>query len=254
MNDPTLQEALEYYVDLECMDINIDVIQGIDDMQVGIAKLYQQITDGLLEKVFELESKEHDVGKELLLMLTSRVKSLEDHITQIYDVIVFQPDVSLQIIEDRIKEIEEENGTEQVASITKKIETAPPVDRESEIVYRGAKADSNERVNDGPLGSEIAALLSRILVSPIILSISLEPSQLDAIVLAIKGIKLEISNHPVSVDRAENVVCDTEGEPDLKYELTTCYRDDLANFAVRNNVAELTEFLNKPFPNQTARE
>jgi hypothetical protein len=250
MNDPTLQLALEFYVDAECETINLDVIAGIDEMQTELYKIYQEISDNLLEKVFEFEGKVFNLFKESFLELEERVKEIEKLVSLIYESIEFDIETKLDSIEDRINELEMINVKIETTEGIEKITENSTVDEETSIFTQSNEINDATNGNVGQMASENDNLLRQSLVQSININLTLNDIQFQELIDAIKSIKVQISNHPMSIENAEKIECEGLSN-DKKYELTECYQQDIDALNERLNMSgyikELKQSYTLPF-------
>lgn len=239
LEDPELQLAQEWYIELNCPDMNIDVCKGIDDCQRDIKKIHELIKDNILERLVLIERSIATLLSEISTHLQVLVTQVEHSIKNIYETIVFNNDTKLTFIEDQIKKLVELNGISYEGELHKEKETSNTECVTIVNVDTGHGIDGIHESNDGEVEKEHSPILQSCCEFPQPWIIKFDDGQLAMIIEAIKSISINPVTNKTTIEHVDTNVCQEDFPAEGSYDLSECYQKDLNEYRIRHDVDKL---------------
>jgi len=227
LKDPELELAKEWFIELNCDDMNVDCCEGIDQMQNLIKDLYDFIHNELLTKIYELEQKIATILTDINVFYENLISNIEYNINNLYQSLTLQNESLLEFIEDNIQKICNEGGIDYETKLQKDCEEKEAKCPDVTVICGESKSNGNHKPNNGEVESEQSPILQSCCEFPQPWVIKFDDSQLQDIVTAIQSISISPEIKHTTIQNAENVVCEEEYPSETSYELSSCFDKDV---------------------------
>lgn len=226
LTDPELCIAQDWYIDLDCPDMNIDCCKGIDDCQNAINEIQETIKDILLTNLNLVEKNIANYLTTISQVFDNKLTNIENTINNISSTVVMNNDSKLQIIEDEIKNIFNTYGIPHETVLQKEPETCCPERIIFNDIHPRIRIGTLPQSNDGEVEVKHDKILDECCEQPQPFIIKFDDGQLAAIIAAIKSIVPVITHNHTKIDKADNVICEEEYPSEGSYEFSTCFDKD----------------------------
>lgn len=241
LNDPTLQMAEDFYFELNCPDMNVDCVEGIDRLQTFLQNIFQKITDDLRDRVNQMEMTVANLLVDVSSRFASAISNLESFINNKYEQMIFEPETELITLEQKITQLLDKVGSNG------EIKLSSPQEKTNVNVIENVFHDESITLSSATIGDtkEVAGEYEQIL--------SMGNSQchekyfttfldlLGQLVIAVKQCCGQLKQPSTVIQNAEEVTCDMEHPNEVEYEMSVCFDQDESEYINRKNVTSLEQ-------------
>jgi hypothetical protein len=235
LDDSSLAEAEDWFIELACPDFNIDTIEGIDTLQNNLLSTYDKVQCDCRDRLNDIEMKISTVLTHIESLLTQIIHHIESYLENITQKVTITIESNLISVEENIQQLTNKLFDHHEETIQKTQEETNASDTSNNDIPYVARGTDKLQPNNREMESRDEEILRLCCSKFAPLNLKLDEGQLQQIVNAIKSITINLVTNNTKVDKVENMDCKEEFPSDDAYDLSECMDNDLKAFAIRKD-------------------